>query len=508
MFENQIAIDKIASKKNLITQIIKVLSGENSSPATLKFISQLQTGKTFDAVFTGKTAGGKGILSIGGKKVVIELPKAVSIDGDIKPEEKTRIPLSKGQEIKVHVESSGSKPSLKVLQPQLQREKLPDTPETITRLTNRGKSISRLSDIDEFHQKSDFLSRPVNARITQILDSKTVLVNTGSSEIPVSVKESKSLNLGSKVNLVFEKTVEGPIPTLVNINTNSSQRVIDFNTIKPYLPARMPVSNMAQLLIDNVLESSILKELDLKPDMVARFQDTIKLLIPREGEIPNEQQVRQQVESSGIRYEAKVKQALLSGGPIHRELTKDLKGLLLELYEVTNKEIAKYPSKPPKPFIEFRQNIKFAIDNIEFNQLSSQISKQENQPLMIQIPNPLSSDNKTLQLYVRKEFSEDSENESKKGKHNVAFMLDLSFLGKIKINAQIDPEHLSVNIDTESEEIANFIKERASDFQKKMAEQEIETSVTCCAINKVKPVKDSLIELLVSQNTSLVNIKT
>ncbi|MZG29692.1 MAG: hypothetical protein F3741_02620 [Nitrospinae bacterium] len=504
MFENLIAIDKSAPKENLINQIIKVLSGENSSPATLKFISQLQTGKVFDAVFTGKAPGGKGILSIGGNKVVVELPKAVTIENDLESGQKTRIPMNQGRAFKVQVESSGSKPSLKILPPKIQHEKLPDTPETITKLTTRGKTISRFTDIEVFPQKSDPLSTPNNARITKILDSKTVLVNTGSREFAVPVEETKNLEPGTKVNLVFDKTVGGN--TSADIKINNPQRIIDFNTIKPYLPARMPVTNMAQLLVDNVIESPVLKELGLNPVMIGRLQDAVKLLVPREGEIPNEKQVRQQVESSGINYEARVKKALISDAPIHRELAKDLKGLLLELYQSTVKETAKHSSKVPNQIIEFRNHIKFAIDNIELNQLSSQISKQENQPIMIQIPNPLSSENNTIQLYVRKESTEDKENAGKEGKHNVAFILDLSFLGKIKINAQIDSEHLSVNIDTESEEIANFINERASDFQAKM--QDIETSVECCATSKVKPVRDSLIELLVSQNTSLVNIKT
>ena len=37
---------------------------------------------------------------------------------------------------------------------------------------------------------------------------------------------------------------------------------------------------------------------------------------------------------------------------------------------------------------------------------------------------------------------------------------------------------------------------------------EINTSVECYVTHEVKPEKDNLIELLVSQNTSLINIKT
>jgi hypothetical protein len=115
MFENLNTSDKTSQTENLISQVVKILSGKDSNAATLKFISQLQTGKILDAVFTGKTPGGKGVLSIEGNKVVVELPKAVSFE---KQEEKrTRIFLNKGQALKVLVESTDPKPELKIISP-------------------------------------------------------------------------------------------------------------------------------------------------------------------------------------------------------------------------------------------------------------------------------------------------------------------------------------------------------------------------------------------------------
>jgi hypothetical protein len=236
------------------------------------------------------------------------------------------------------------------------------------------------------------------------------------------------------------------------------------------------------------------------------LKGTLQLLVPAEGKLPSEGQVRQQVESSGINYEAKVRQSIESGLPAHKELASDLKGLLLKLDQSADKVASSV--KAPARLAEFRQTIKFAIDNIELNQLSSQVSKQESQPLVIQIPNPLSSGNKTLQLYVRKDSSnEEGVEKNKKSSHNVAFFLDLSFLGKIKISAQIGQDLLSVKMDTENEDIAKFINDKAKDFKEIMGGHNIKTSVECCVTDKVKPEKDSLIELLVSQNTSLVNIK-
>ncbi len=503
MFENLIASDRTGQTESLINQVVKILAGKSSNAATLKFISQIQTGKVFDAVFTGKTPEGKGILSLEGNKVVVELPKAVSIER--KQEQLTRTPLNKGQIIKVRVENSGAKPSLKIISPVLDEGRSVNH-ETQTNLTPRGKSFSRLTRFEDFSQTPNSPKNVTSARIISIVDSKTIVVDTGSRSFVVPAANTESLKLGAQVNISFDKTVKGLNPTLVLESANSNKK-IDFNSLRPYLPARMPLVKMANLLMDEVLGSPVIQDLKINLDMVGKLKNTLQLLVPNEGKLPNEEQVRQQVESSGINYEAKVRRAIESGLPVHKELASDLKGLLLKLYQATDK--AESAVKASGPLTEFRQTIKFALDNIELNQLTSQVSKQESQPLVIQIPNPLSPGNKTLQLYVRRDSSdEEGEGKDKKSSHNVSFFLDLSLLGKIKINAQISQERLSVKIDAESEVIANYISNKANDFEEVMKGHNIETSVECSVTEKVKQEKDGLIELLVSQNTSLVNIKT
>lgn len=499
--------EKLANVENLNNQVMKVLAGKNSNTATLKFISQLQTGKIFDAVFTGNTSGGKGILTLEGNQLNVELPKVSSIEGKNGRGEPTKVPLETGQAIKVRVENSGARPALKIISPQ-SRKAPTHYEETKTSLTHRGKSISRQFSSKENFQTHESPNRVINARIIQVLDSKSIMVSTGNQNIVVPVENIESLQPGLQVSISLGKMEKGQTPTLIPINTSSTKK-IDFTSLKPYLPTRMPIAKLANLLASEILDSPMMEELKTKPEVVASLRGTLKLLLPREGKIPSENQIRQQVESSGINYEAKVRKVLASGQSSRNMLASDLKGLLLELYQSAEKASLRSSEKISGPLGEFRQTIKFAIDNIELNQLSSQISKQENQPLVIQIPNPLSPGNKTIQLYVRKDSSgDDDETKNKQNSHNVAFFLDLSFLGKIKISAQVGAERLSVRIDTESEDVANYIRSKANDFKEKMNAHEIETSVECCVADKVKPIKDSLIELLVSQNTSLVNIET
>jgi hypothetical protein len=500
MFKSFSPLDKLAQVEKLPQQVLKVLSGKDSNVATIKFISQLQLGKSFDAVFVKNLPEGKGVLSLKGHKVIVELPKELSNNGQ---NETKSLPekLSKGQKLIVRVETAGPKPALKIIPSNKNSFK---SGAVTTSLTSRGKSISRLTSLDTPPPLPNGIT---TARIANILDSKSILVETGSQKYVVSVNKAEGYKPGSQVNIYFEKTENGQKPVLMEAG---APKKLDFNTLKSYLPARMPIGEMAYLLKNKILDSPVVPDLKIKSDLLLRLQNTLRLFLPGEGETPSAEKIRQQVESSGINYEARVRQVLEApSGLARKELASDLKGLLLELYHSTEQAPLKSAQKSASPLTEFRNSIKYAIDNIELNQLSSQVSKQENQPLVIQIPNPLSSGNRTIQLFVRDDSSDSSEGDKdSQKKHNVAFFLDLSQLGNIKINAQMSPESLSVSINVENEDVASFIQDRKNNFEELMSEEKIETSVECYVTHKVKPEVDGLIDLLVNQNTSLINIKT
>ena len=100
MFKNFSPLDPSTQVESLTQQVLKVLGGKDSNPATLKFISQLQSGNLFKAVFVKNLPGGKGVLSLEGNKVIVELP--LSFKGK---EGLTGTSLTKGQTILVRVEN-------------------------------------------------------------------------------------------------------------------------------------------------------------------------------------------------------------------------------------------------------------------------------------------------------------------------------------------------------------------------------------------------------------------
>jgi hypothetical protein len=90
----------------------------------------------------------------------------------------------------------------------------------------------------------------------------------------------------------------------------------------------------------------------------------------------------------------------------------------------------------------------------------------------------------------------------------MAFFLNLSALGNIKINAKVGPESLAVRMEVEQDDVADFIRNNSAEFEQRMEKKDLNTTVECCAREEVTPIKDNLIELLVSQNASLLSVKT
>ena len=56
--------------------------------------------------------------------------------------------------------------------------------------------------------------------------------------------------------------------------------------------------------------------------------------------------------------------------------------------------------------------------------------------------------------------------------------------------------------------VADFIQSNSVEFEQRMKEKDLNTTLVCCTRKEVSPIKDNLIELLVSQNTSLLSVKT
>ncbi|MBT6295645.1 MAG: hypothetical protein HOJ14_03695, partial [Nitrospina sp.] len=312
------------------------------------------------------------------------------------------------------------------------------------------------------------------------------------------------------IRIQFEKTGSGFKPVLLDSPVKTGN--VDIELIKPYLPSRTPLGKLVGELTRDVLGSPVLKELKIQPQLLEKLRETLQVLTPKPGVTPDEVEIEEQVGKSGVRYEAKVKQFLAQteNPKVRLELAKDLKGQLLDLLQVTEKSIKNLSEQnQSRQISDFQQRVKVSVDSIELNQLSSRVATQENQPLVLQIPNPLSPGDKTINLFIREdsEGGQDGKKDDKEA-YNMAFFLNLSALGNIKINAKVGPESLAVRMEVEQDDVADFIRNSSTEFEQRMEKKDLKTTVECCTQEEVNPIKDNLIELLVSQNTSLLSVKT
>jgi len=488
---------------NFINKVIKILSGEDSPLIPLALKNQLQTGKLLQGEIIKLLPNGKATVSIAGQKVVAELPslKTQNDSVAVKPE----YSFKPGQKIYVRVEKVKPEPVLKLVPPPQQKVQ----EEGYT--TNLSRKIK--PEVLKFEKLSELKLPPdriVQVNVNRVIDANTLSVQFEDQEFLVKTENAKLYRPDTAVRIQFQKTDSGFKP--VFLDSPVKPGTVDLELIKPYLPSRTPLGKLVGELTRDVLDSPVLKELKIQPQLLEKLRETLQVLTPKPGITPNEVEIEEQVDKSGIRYEAKVKQFLAQteNPKIKLELARDLKGQLLNLLQVTERSIKSLSKQnQSRQIFDFQQRVKVSVDSIELNQLSSRVATQESQPLVLQIPNPLSPGEKTINIFIR----EDSEGErdgkkDDKEVYNMAFFLNLSALGNIKINAKVGPESLAVRMEVEQDDVADFIRKNSAEFEQSMEKKDLNTTVECCTREEVTPIKDNLIELLVSQNTSLLSVKT
>jgi hypothetical protein len=479
--------------------MIRILSGED--PLALK--KQLQAGKLLQGEFINLLPKGKATLSIAGQKVVVELPKLKTNDNSI--EVKPEYSFKRKQKIYARVEKTGPEPVLKLVpspQQKFQEESY------TTSLSRKNKP--EILKYEKFNELKLSPGKVVQVKVNHVADTNSLLVKFEDQEFIVKTENAKLYRPGTSIRIQFKKTDIGFKP--IFLDSPVKPDTVDLELVKPYLPSRTSLGKMVGDLTRDILGSPVLKKLKVPPQLVVKLRETLEVLTPKPGITPDAVEIEEQVEKSGVRYEAKVKQFLgqTKNSKFRQELTKDLKGQLLELLQVTEKNIKNLPKQNLSPKIsDFEQRVKVSVDSIELNQLSSRISTQENHPLVLQVPNPLSHGDKTINLFIRKnsEGEQDGNNKDKKN-YNMAFFLNLSALGSLKINANVGPENLAISMEVEKDDVADFIRSNSVEFEQRMKEKDLKTNVECCTRKEVSPIKDNLIELLVSQNTSLLSVKT
>ena len=370
---------------------------------------------------------------------------------------------------------------------------------------------------------ADGTTQPAVDTATLLLQSlDKSLTQSSDAPLPSTVLTQNPLSAGDTVSAKVEQVANGYVLVVQPKNADVSQlKVIEPSMIKPYLPAKQPFGEMVDNLQNTIVNNPVLSDLKIDPQLLANIKNTLSLLLS-DNPTPDANTLKNQVAQSGANYEAKVKNALTEGadGTIkgNKEvLVKDLKGQLLQLGKDIEKVTAGADPSLPAPVAgrqsqqasNVLQTIKQATDNIELNQLTNQFAKQENQPILLQIPYQQSDTGKTVSLYVKNQGGGNGGKPGDKQNYSLVFLLDMSSLGNMRVDTQVTNNKLSIKIGAENQSVVDFIQSHTADLKNQLQQIGFSTDVSC---TKQKPedmqVVDRLTPSLAKDPFRLVDIKT
>ncbi|HIF03556.1 MAG TPA: flagellar hook-length control protein FliK [Nitrospinaceae bacterium] len=298
---------------------------------------------------------------------------------------------------------------------------------------------------------------------------------------------------------------------------DSAPKPIDILKIKSLLPYKKPFGEMIQKLDILLNSSETINSLRAETGLVSRLIKTLNLLkapfFEQDLTSQGNTLVKQQIDLSGINYESKVKNAFEGKEllDVPANVKNDLKGQLLNLLKLLEIRIEGNETSAGQRYqlLKVIKVLMRAVDNIELQQLTNQLSRQENQPITLQIPDPFMI-GKTINLYIR-QTEDDSKNKENKESKSVllVFFLELSALGNLRVDAKMNNQAISLRIDVENSNIAKFIENSLKDFCSSLEDLGFEVNASCCVVANIDKELDSKLNpMLISETDRLVDLRT
>ena len=382
--------------------------------------------------------------------------------------------------------------------------------------TSQSKSsniISRELSAREIDNMNLSSGQTIKANVIDVFDKNKIVVNFKNKLITAYISSVLPKN-GENVSLVVTPYGDG---FRFVVQPDSAPKLVDTFKIKSLLPFKEPFGEMLEKLDILINSSEVIKNLTTKADLVGRLTKTLNLLktpfsvqiFPSQGGL----QLKQQIDLSGINYEPKVTNIFRGKEPFEVPLnvTIDLKGQLMKLLDLIELRSVKKDTSVSqrRHYMEIIKVLHRAIENIELQQLTNQFARQENQPIVLQIPDPFIT-GKTVNLYLRRP-DEEEKGKGKKSNDDVllVFLLELSALGNLRVDAKMNKESISVRIDVENQDVAEFIDSNLKDFCACLGDLGLDVKASCSFVRNIDGELDrQLNQLLKYDSDRLVDLTT
>ena len=380
-------------------------------------------------------------------------------------------------------------------------------------LSKSSKIISRELSARQIDSMNLSSGQSIKATVIDVSEKNNMVVKI-ENKLIIAYFSSVVPKTGENVSLVVTPYGDG---FRLVVKPDSTPKLVDIFKIKSLLPFKEPFGEMLEKLDILVNSSEVIKNLSTKTGLVGRLAKTLNLLktpsmlknFPNQGSA----QLKQQIDLSGINYETKVKNIFQRKAPFEVPLNVkiDLKGQLIKLLDLIEiRSVEKDTSvSQRRQFMEVVKVLHRAIENIELQQLTNQFARQENQPILLQIPDPFMI-GKTVNLYLRRP---DDEGKGKGNKNNddvlLVFLLELSALGNLRVDAKMNKESISVRIDVENQNVAQFIDGNLKDFCSCLGDMGFDVNASCCVVSTIDgKFEKQLDQLLICDSDRLVDLTT
>jgi hypothetical protein len=270
--------------------------------------------------------------------------------------------------------------------------------------------------------------------------------------------------------------------------------------IRSYLPLQINwgelIEGLKGLLGDKDL---YLLETVVDKELLGKMISSLSTLSFDKDKAGDSEKIKQFIEHSGLLYESKLKQTILSeeSSPKHLEkvMEKDLKGLLLKLSqkleEVSGKQNGERDAVLRGKVEELLKTVNSSIKRIELHQLVNYSTTKNDQQLVLQIPLALPEGIKTAELYIR-----NGQQRSKKGKDTkenfyIVFLLNMRSLGGLRIDAHLSKKKIDCKIQVDNRETANFITQHLPDLSRRFESLDYKIEKISCIMKKEDSKEDT-----------------
>lgn len=322
----------------------------------------------------------------------------------------------------------------------------------------------------------------------------------------------------AQAQAVSTPTIEGPRNTPVRtapeppplvqaqpVTALTSEGMLSAASLKSYLSAKQPFGDMAAALAHTLHQTPLRHQLD--PSLLQRLDDTLQVLLPPKTSLPDASGLQEQVERSGINYEAHVKHVLLNESLAPEEqakLTNDFKGQLLELSE----HLGRLDSNDSARTDLLRQ-VQRSMQNIELQQLSNVFAHDAHEPILLQLTHPMFATAQTAQLYVRNNASQQQAQQHQgRQDYTLVFLLDFTELGALRVDASVHDSQVQATINVEQQAAADFVAAHLPALTARLHDLGFQAHVDCCTHDKVpREVDDTLTRLPLPEASRLVDIR-